>query len=73
VLRPKNLEPYLEKKVLVIYNDCGHICRVKGVLKSVSEDSITIDSWFNVLVISGDQIIKVKIPKTDVLGENSEK
>jgi ferredoxin-fold anticodon binding domain-containing protein len=60
------LAQFVNKEILIVYEDSGHVCRARGVLKSLSPDSIVLETANNVLIISTRQILKIKISKEDL-------
>jgi hypothetical protein len=62
MLKKDLLEKFLNKRIVVIYKDFNMTCRAKGILRAVSEDSLVVETAFNLLTISASQILKIKIP-----------
>ncbi len=61
----KQFESYIGSNIFVLYSDNGIICRAFGVLNHVDFNSLTLETRANIMVISADQIQKIKIPKGD--------
>jgi len=74
LIKTKSLEPFLQKTVLVLYLDNKKLCKLKGKLLDITDSSITVESFFNIQVLSAEKIVKVKYLKPGFgRGENSEK
>jgi len=63
MIERKEIEPFLNKEIGILYHDSGKDIYAKGNLLDVSDTSITLETRVNVLVISLASIEKIKIPK----------
>jgi hypothetical protein len=62
MLKTEILKNFLNKKILIIYKDTDKVCKLKGFLRDVSENSLTIETWYNWVIINESQILKLKLP-----------
>ena len=62
MIERKEIQPYLNKKIGVLFWDSGKELFTRGFLLNVTENTINIKTEYNIHIISLQNITKIKIP-----------
>jgi hypothetical protein len=62
-MRAANLKSFIGCEVFVIYLDQGQECTCFGKLLGIDDETVRIQTFHNVLILSAATILKVKISK----------
>jgi len=61
-VRVEEIRNFLKKNVGIVYIDSGRDCYARGIVKNISDKSLTLQTRSNLLILSLDSIKKLKAP-----------
>lgn len=62
----EQMKQFIGKNIGVLYKDTNDLVWAKGILTDIGEYNISLETEFNILIISLESIQKIKISKTEL-------